>query len=150
MCFNLISPLYVPSFSSIEACICIIWQKMQSVWKDRKEKIICLLVSQDWLAQIWYVDLPTLQQIWFDSDKKSQSYIGVKIMFNIFLSIYSWCGVMASWAARHTIVCVDTSIQKIKNFQLEYRDDSKNYWHLKWKINKNQTIETCMLTHDDI
>ena len=28
--------------------------------------------------------------------------------FSFFLSIYSRCGAPASWAARHTIVCLDT------------------------------------------
>ena len=45
--------------------------------------------------------------MWFQSDKESQSYIGVKIAFSFFLLIYSRCGAPASWAARHTIVCLD-------------------------------------------
>ena len=68
--------------------------------------------SSDFL-QIWYVDYPNwvarIQQIWFQSDKGSQSYIGVKIAFSFFLLIYSRCGAPASWAARHTIVCLDTT-----------------------------------------
>ena len=45
--------------------------------------------------------------MWFQSDKGSQSYIGVKIAFSFFLLIYSRCGAPASWAERHTTVCLD-------------------------------------------
>ena len=62
--------------------------------------------------QIWNVDSPswraTLQQIWFQSDEVSPRYKCVKMTFSFFLSIYSRCGAPASWAARHTIVCLDT------------------------------------------
>ena len=61
--------------------------------------------------QIWNVDSPswraTLQQIWFQLDKLSLRYKSVKMTFSFFLSIYSRCGAPASWAARHTIVCLD-------------------------------------------
>ena len=61
--------------------------------------------------QIWNVYSPswwaTLQQIWFQSDKVSPRYKCVKMTFSFFLSIYSRCGAPASWAARHTIVCLD-------------------------------------------
>ena len=64
--------------------------------------------------QIWNVDSPswraTLQQIWFQSDEVSPRYKCVKMTFSFFLSIYSRCGAPASWAARHTIVCLDTYI----------------------------------------
>ena len=33
----------------------------------------------------------------------------MKIAFSFFLLIYSLCGAPASWAARHTIVCLDIS-----------------------------------------
>ena len=60
---------------------------------------------------ILYVDSPTaralLQQIRLQLDKGSRSYKGVKITFTIFLLIYSQCGAPASWAARHTTVCLD-------------------------------------------
>ena len=66
---------------------------------------------------IWNVDSPswraTLQQIWFQSDKPSPRYKSVKMTFSFFPSIYSRCGAPASWAARHTIVCLDL----IKNSQ---------------------------------
>ena len=63
------------------------------------------------LLQIWYVDSPSwgasLQQVWLNSGEWSQTYIGVKITFFVFLSIHSQCDATASWAARHTIVCLD-------------------------------------------
>jgi len=37
----------------------------------------------------------------------SQSYICVKIALLFFLLITHGCGAPASWAARHTIVCLD-------------------------------------------
>ena len=62
--------------------------------------------------QIWNVDSPswraTLQQIWFQSDRLSPRYKSVKMTFSFFLyKIYSRCGAPASWAARHTTVCLD-------------------------------------------
>ena len=61
--------------------------------------------------QLLYVDPPTaralLQQSWFQLDKGSRSYKGVKITFTFFLLIYSRCGAPASWAARHITVCLD-------------------------------------------
>ena len=39
--------------------------------------------------------------------KAAQSYGGAKIAFSFFLSIYSRCYAPASWAARHTTVCLD-------------------------------------------
>ena len=64
--------------------------------------------------QIWNVDSPswreTLQQIWFQSDEVSPRYKCVKMTFFFFLSIYSRCGAPASWAARHTIVCLDVKM----------------------------------------
>jgi len=53
--YTLTSPLYVPSFSLIVKCVCVLWPKMQSVWiekgvkKEMKMKF-CLLVSQDRLV----------------------------------------------------------------------------------------------------
>ena len=69
------------------------------------------------LDQIWNVGSPswraTLQQIWFQSDRLSPRYKGVKMTFSFFLSVYSRCGAPASWAARHTIVCLDVMCQHI-------------------------------------
>ena len=31
----------------------------------------------------------------------------MNIAFSFFLLIYSWCGTLASWAARHTTMCLD-------------------------------------------
>ena len=78
------SPLCVPCFNSIETSVCISWLKMQSVWKDKEEgkneeikMIFCSLTV--YLGIRWHNWLlASLQQIWFDSDKKSWSYIGVK------------------------------------------------------------------------
>ena len=84
--------------------------------KKLKRKFVRSYLGNGWsdFLQIWYVDYPNwaarLQQIWFQSDKGSQSYIGVKIAFSFFLLIYSRCGAPASWAARHTIVCLDIII----------------------------------------
>jgi len=37
------------------------------------------------------------------------SYIYMKIVLLVFLSIYSWCGALAFWAAWHSTVCFDPS-----------------------------------------
>ena len=39
--------------------------------------------------------------------------------FSFFLSIYSRCGAPASWAARHTTVCLDTSFSS--KFSINFR-----------------------------
>ena len=44
--------------------------------------------------------------------------------FSFFLSIYSRCGAPASWAARHTTVCLDPDIESLVKY---YRD--KNCGH---------------------
>ena len=87
--------------------------KMKKKTKKLKRNCARSYLGNGWsdFLQIWYVDYPNwaarLQQIWFQSGKGSQSYIGVKIAFSFFLLIYSRCGAPASWAARHTIVCLD-------------------------------------------
>ena len=72
--------------------------------------------------QLWNVDSPswrtTLQQIWFQSDEVSPRYKCVKMTFSFFLSIYSQCGAPASWAARHTIVCLDIKSYHCKTLRL--------------------------------
>ena len=65
--------------------------------------------------QIWNVDSPswreTVQKSCLQLDKGSLRYKGVKITFSFFLSIYPpRCGAPTSWAARHTMVCLDTTI----------------------------------------
>jgi len=80
--------------------------------KKRRNYFETLLNHFSGLAgMIWYVDLPSsgafLQQIWLNSGKISQSYIGVKIKFFVFLPMYSQCGATASWAARHTTMRLD-------------------------------------------
>jgi len=42
----------------------------------------------------------------FSFIKVSRSYVYVKIALLFFLLITHWCGALASWAARHTTVCV--------------------------------------------
>ena len=78
------------------------------IWKKQKKifwNFVCLYlgIGQHNLLQIWYVDLSILgksqQQIWLNLGKKSHSYIYVKIMFFVFLLIYSRCGTTVSWAA---------------------------------------------------
>ena len=86
--------------------------------RRKKNETLAAHISEMALSdflQIWNVDSPswraTLQQIWFQSDKLSPRYKSVKMTFSFFLSIYSRCGAPASWAARHTIVCLDSSKQ---------------------------------------
>ena len=38
--FALMSPLSVPNFSLIEVRICILWQILQSVWKEVEKKLL--------------------------------------------------------------------------------------------------------------
>jgi len=103
--FQLDPSIYL-HFIAIFLCV----QKDEEKIKPFKEKL-WVLVQYIWsdLLQIWYVDLPnlqaSLQQVWLG--KESWSYIGMKIMFSYFLSIYSLCGVLASWASRHTTMCLD-------------------------------------------
>ena len=52
--------------------------------------------------------------MWFQSDKGSLSYKGVKIAFSFFLLLYSQCGTPASWATRHTTVCLDKTMGLLK------------------------------------
>ena len=50
--------------------------------------------------------------------KAAQSYGGAKIAFSFFLSIYSRGCAPASWAARHTTVCLDHALS------IEEKDES--------------------------
>jgi len=81
--------------------------------KKNEEIIACSYHGIGWhnLLQIWYIDLPSwgasLQQVWLNSAEWSQTYIGKKSTFFVFLSIYSWCNVTASLATRHTIMSLD-------------------------------------------
>ena len=123
------SPLSVPNFSQIRARIRVLWRILRSVRNEEDEEKKTKKLKRNFVRsylgngrsdflQIWYVDYPNwaarLQQIWFQSDKGSQSYIGVKIAFSFFLLIYSRCGAPASWAARHTIVCLDDTHTVLK------------------------------------
>ena len=111
-----------------EFCEVCEMKKMKKKKKTKKLKrnFVRSYLGNGWsdFLQIWYVVYPNwaarLQQIWFQSDKGSQSYIGVKIAFSFFLLIYSRCGAPASWAARHTIVCLDPLTSKFTNKSLTY------------------------------
>ena len=116
----LMSPLCVPNVSPIGVRICVLWQILRSVQnedeettKKLKRNFVCSYLRHGWTVflQIWYVDSHNwparLLKIWFQSDKRSRSYIGVKITFSFFLLIYSRCGAPDSWATRHAIVCLD-------------------------------------------
>ena len=117
----LMRPLSVPNFSQIRARIRVLWRSVRNEEEEKTKKLkrnfVRSYLRNGWsdFLQIWYVDYPNwaarLQQIWFQSDKGSQSYIGVKIAFSFFLLIYSRCGAPASWAARHTIVCLDCLVE---------------------------------------
>ena len=51
----------------------------------------------------------------------------MKIAFSFFLLIYSRCGALASWAARHTIVCLDLLLLGRRQLQMRPGDDQHNY-----------------------
>ena len=115
-----------------EFCEVCEMKKMKKKKKTKKLKrnFVRSYLGNGWsdFLQIWCVYSPNwaarLQHIWFQSDNGSQSYIGVKIAFSFFLLIYSRCGAPASWAARHTIVCLDsmTVLLEFLTALLEYLD----------------------------
>ena len=115
-------PFCVPNFKAIGARVCVYSNFCKCAKRGRKKKKNEEKKNRTFghsylgnglsdFLQIWNVDSPswraTLQQIWFQSDKLSPRYKSVKMTFSFFLSIYSRCGAPASWAARHTIVCLD-------------------------------------------
>ena len=62
--FALISPLRVPNFSPIGACIRVLWRILQSVRKEVEEKTPNCgrsYLGNDWsdFLQIWNLDSPT-------------------------------------------------------------------------------------------
>jgi len=85
---------------------------MQSVRKDEEQEAKILEFGHLYLWIGWH----DLRQMWYgisaanlvNPGKRSWSYIGVKITFFVYQSIYSWCDAMASCATRHTTVCLDT------------------------------------------
>ena len=109
-------PFCAPNFKAIGVRICVYINFCRCAKDEEQEKKRNFGRSylgngfSDFL-QIWNVDSPswraTLQQIWFQSDKLSPRYKSVKMTFSFFLQIYSRCGAPASWAARHTTVCLD-------------------------------------------
>jgi len=66
---------------------------------------MCNLV-EFWNVSWWHWQAFPLQKL-FCFVKVSQSYVYMKIVFLFFLLIIHWCGAVASWAARHTTVCLD-------------------------------------------
>ena len=100
-----------PSFYGRFCEVCKMKNTKKKKTKKLKRNFVRSYLGNGWtdFLQIWYVDSHNwpAQQIWFQSDKGSQNYIGVKIAFSFFLLIYSRCGVPVSWAARHTIMCLD-------------------------------------------
>ena len=93
------SPLSVQKFSPIGVCIRVLLRILQSVRKEVEEEkneeknpnFGRSYLGNGWrdFLQIWNVDSPTLPallyQLWFQSDKESRSYKGVKIAFTFFL-----------------------------------------------------------------
>jgi len=78
-------------------CSCFI-ASVQNEEEETKVKFCFICISGLARAVCWYVNLLT----W--CSKRFWSYIGVKMTFSFFLSIY---GTSASWAAWHTTVCLD-------------------------------------------
>ena len=79
---------------STHSCFMVDFAKCANEDKGKKTKKLKWNFVRSYLGnglsdflQIWYVDFPILsailQQIWFQSDKGSQSYIGVKIAFSL-------------------------------------------------------------------
>jgi len=120
------SPSRVPSFCLIGGYDGKLWPKMQSV-RNEEEKLFWnfarsyLGIGWSDLLQIWNVDLRYLQQVWLNSGKWSQSYVGVKITFFVFLSIHSEGDAKASWAAWHTTVCLASFFCTLCIFQHNLR-----------------------------
>jgi len=61
--------------------------------------------------------------VWFHKTITGYEYIKIALLF--FLSIYSWCGVPASWATRYTTMCLDSI--KIRNYSTSYTKRSDLY-----------------------
>ena len=103
---KMMSPLYVSKDQ-----LHVLWSNLQSVQKDEEEKTFeCSYLGNGWsnFLQYWHVGshiwLALLQKNGFQSDKRSWSYIGAKIALCFFLSIYSQCGMPASWAAQPCVL----------------------------------------------
>ena len=62
----------------------------------------------------------------------------MKIAFSFFMLIYSRCGTPASWAARHTTVCLDRAVIKI-NFVKK-----ASYQTFYMKIRQTFMYSTCI------
>ena len=109
------SPLSVPNFSPIGARNRVLWRILQSVREEEKKKSQTLVARISEMAGVMFFNLEcglpylagTSVATLVQSDKESRSYKDVKIVFTFFLLIYSQCGAPASWATRHTTVCLD-------------------------------------------
>ena len=110
-------------------------------WRRKKMKKLIQNFARSYLGigwrdlpQIWYVDLPSLgpslQQIWLNSGKCFQSYIGEKITFFVFLSIYSRCDTMASWQPHDTLPCILHIFGKLAEF---------NNLHIRWSSGNSRS-----------
>ena len=92
---TLMNPLCVPCFILFRVCICILWLKMPSLWKEEEKNKETF--AWDWLT--WFA--PNLVC--------GFTYIrGISAANFIHFTSSHQCGVMASWTAQHTTVCLDT------------------------------------------
>ena len=156
-------PFCVPNFMVIGARVCVLYQFLQVCEKTKRKKKneekkrnfgrSYLGHGFSDFLQIWNVDSPswraTLQQIWFQSNKVSPRYKSVKMTFSFFLSIYSRCGAPASWAARHTTVCLD-----LCRFYSHVESCSMYMWHcflLSYSIAFNELLKiSCLLSTSQV
>ena len=71
----------------------------------------------------------------------------MKIAFSFFLLMYSQCGVLASWATRHTIMCLDLNHQSTSQ-QVNATESSSNTKEQVWHgldYNVSADIDFCEL-----
>ena len=113
-------PFCVPNFQGSEYaflfysnfCKCAKTPRKKEKNEEKNRNFGSSYLGNGWsdFLPIWNVDSPgwreILWQIWFQSDKGSPRYKGVKMTFSFFLSICSRCSAPASWATRHTVVCL--------------------------------------------
>ena len=124
------SPLRVPNFSRIGARIRVLWRILQSVRKEEVEEKnpkLWPLVSRKWQKRFsskLECGLPYLS----DTSVATLVSIGYGITelqrcenrVYFFPVIYSRCGAPASWASRHTTVCLDTFSYSNKNILYDF------------------------------
>ena len=78
--------------------------------KKKKKSKFWQLVSQKWLKRFLSNLVCKLPWLAGSSVVRNHRDTSVKMTFSFFLSIYPWCGALASWATRHTIVCLDDGL----------------------------------------